>query len=425
MEIVDSHSSVNNVARYCAGAGCGPLGALLAWYRGGRGLPVWEQFSGRWSIGTHLGRVGIAWLPSVWDLRPGDEVLVPAYNCGSELDPLIHAGLTVVLYRVDRHACIDIQDLQRRAGVRTRAVYVTHYFGWAQDLSTLRAWCRERGLFLIEDCALSLFSAGPRGPLGVEGDAAIFSLRKSLPVPDGGILTLREAPRREPPPQRRPAALTTGRAMLPLFKSRLLRAADRLGLYHRFRPERAASGVPMHCGSGQAVALPDMPADYYYRRACASWDMSRVTAGLLQAVDPRLVRDRRRANYDCLRDALAGLSGLELLFPDLPAGVCPLVMPILVPDGRDRLVAALNRRGIGAFPFWAGYHRRLSWVAFPDARYLKDHLLTLPVDHALGRNHMLYIARTLGRLLPTEQRGALTNRAWRPALVPTTAVTAS
>lgn len=425
MEIVDSHSSVNNVARYCAGAGCGPLGALLAWYRGGRGLPVWEQFSCRWSIGTHLGRVGIAWLPSLWDLRPGDEVLAPAYNCGSELDPLIHAGLTVVLYRVDRHARIDVQDLQRRAGVRTRAVYVTHYFGWAQDLSTLRAWCRERGLFLIEDCALSLFSAGPQGPLGVAGDAAIFSLRKSLPVPDGGILTLREPPRRDLPPRSRPSALTTGRALLPLFKSRLLRAADRLGLYHRLRPERAAFGAPLRGGCAQAGALPDMPADYYYHPACASWDMSKVTAGLLQEVDPQLVRDRRRANYNCLRDALAGLPGLDLLFPDLPAGVCPLVMPLLVPAERDRLVAALNRRGIGAFPFWAGYHRRLSWAAFPDARYLKDHLLTLPVDHALGRDQMHCIARTLGRLLLTERRGAATDRARQPAPVPTRAATAS
>ncbi len=390
---------MNAVRRYCASAGCGPIAALLAWRRGARDLPAWEQFAGRSVVPTYLGRVAIGLLPRLWNLQPGDEVLAPAYNCGSEIDPLVHAGLRVVLYRVDRCARIDVADIQRRATDRTRVVYVTHYFGWAQELGELSSWCRQRGLFVVEDCALSLFSAGPSGPLGLQGDAAIFSLRKGLPLPDGGVLTLREAPINGLLRLRQPPWRITGRALLPLFKSRLLRATESLRLYPWLRMGVERLRPPLPALSDDRGALPDMPAAYYVRDALAHWGPSRVTLGLLRSLDPQPIRARRRENYLRLRDDLKGTPGLEFLYPDLPDGVCPLAMPVLVTAHRSRLVAALNRRGIAAFPFWAGYHRRLSWDGFPEARYLKDHLLTLPVNQALDRRHMAFIASTARDLL--------------------------
>jgi dTDP-4-amino-4,6-dideoxygalactose transaminase len=346
-------------------------------------------------VPTYLGRVAIALLPRLWNLKPGDEVLAPAYNCGSEIDPFVHAGLRVVLYRVNRDARIDTEDIRHRTTDRTRVVYVTHYFGWAQDLSDLSSWCQKRGLLLVEDCALSLFSNGPEGPLGLQGDAAVFSLRKGLPVPDGGALTLRKPPpeslsRRVPPPW-----TTTTRAMLPLFKRRYLRTTEHLGLYSWFRIGLEHLRQPLPTCQEQHHVMPEMPTQYYFRDTTAHWGLSKITAGLLRAIDPRFVRDRRRENYLRLRDDLDGILSLEFLYSDLPDGVCPLSMPVLVTAHRSLLVAELNRCGIAAFPFWEGYHRGLSWDDFPEARYLKDHLLALPVNEALDHRHMAFIARTL------------------------------
>lgn len=390
---------MNGIRRYCASAGCDPIDALLAWRRGTRDLPAWEQFAGRFVVPTHLGRVAIALLPRIWNLQPGDEVLAPSYNCGSEVDPLVHAGLQIVFYRVDRGARIDVEDIHRRVTDRTRMVYVTHYFGWGQDLRALSAWCRERGLFLVEDCALSLFSGGADGPLGLQGDAAIFSLRKGLPVPDGGVLTLRKAPSQESPRLHQPPWWTTGRALLPLFKRHLLRATESLGLYPWLRIGLERLRRPLPACQDQCGALPDIPASYYFRDSIACWGLSRVTAGLLHAIDPRIVRARRRENYLRLRDELAGTPDLAPLYPDLPEGVCPLCMPVLVVNGRSRIADALTHRGIIAFPFWEGYHKALHWDGFPEARFLKDRTLTLPVDQALDRRHMAYIARTVRELV--------------------------
>jgi len=75
----------------------------------------------------HKTRIGIRHACNLMRLRPGDEVLAPSYYCGSEIDPLIKAGATVTMYRVDRACSIDIDDIRRRINKKTRAVYVTHF----------------------------------------------------------------------------------------------------------------------------------------------------------------------------------------------------------------------------------------------------------------------------------------------------------
>jgi perosamine synthetase len=46
--------------------------------------------------------------------------------------------------------------------------------------------CRERKLFLIEDCALAFFSREGDDFAGKIGDVAVYSFRKAVPVTDRG-----------------------------------------------------------------------------------------------------------------------------------------------------------------------------------------------------------------------------------------------
>lgn len=87
----------------------------------------------------------------------GDEVLVSAYNCGSEVDPVLASGADVSMYRVDHNCAVDLASIEGRISPRTKAVYVTHYFGFPQRaIVDLKSLCERKGLYLIEDCALSL-----------------------------------------------------------------------------------------------------------------------------------------------------------------------------------------------------------------------------------------------------------------------------
>ena len=383
-----------NSALYCGG----PSVPLHAWLAPGL-APAdlsnsWPQFHDRLVIGTYRGRTAVALACRLLGIGQGHEVLVPSYHCGSEIDALLHSGARAVGYQVSRECKIDLQDLIARRSSRTRAVYLIHYFGWEQPMQELRRWCDEEGLLLIEDCALALFSAGETGAIGLVGDAAIYSLPKTLGCCHGGLLSL--------PASRVSELSALAPAGLPVLlkemrrgvQAAVLAGLEKVGLYGLALSARRRR---RRNGSVQEAVLecPPMPPDYYFNPAR---DENRAVHPRVAAaagfIGSATIVQKRRNNYERLAGALDGIPGIQLLYSRLPDGVCPLSLPLLV-SNRNGCVAALNSLGIEAFPWWAGFHRdAITWPEFPQACSLKHHLLTLPVHQGLDDRHLNHVART-------------------------------
>lgn len=373
----------------------GPLGASCV------SVPPWPQLDGRTVFGTFRGRTAVALACRALGLGPGDEVLVPAYNCGTEVDALLCAGVTPVAFRVSGQCENDLNDLTARKTSRTRAVYVIHYFGWEQPLEELRRWCNQHGFWLIEDCALALFSSGPSGNIGRVGDAAIYSLPKSLGLAHGGLLSLRFAPA-----ERLPRLKSSGVGVLLdeircSARDSIYRTLESVGLYGTLASVRARRRCHPLSDAG-LNSLPDMPASYYFQpgedagRACHPRTLA--IASFLPWKD--IVRARRE-NYSRLAAAFEGHANMQTLFPALPAGVCPLSMPLLVPE-RDSCAQRLQAQGIAAIPWWAGFHRGLfDWDGFPEACALKRRMVSVPVHQNLEEHQIdsmaAIVADTLNR----------------------------
>jgi perosamine synthetase len=183
-----------------------PLGQLL-----GAGVPPAPAypFDGARVLFYYLARNAIWHGADSLGLRPGDEVLMPAYHHGVELQSLLAKGMKLRYYRVDRLMQADLADMRRLLTPGTRALYVIHYLGFPQPIQEIRAMADGAGIPLIEDCALSLWSRVPAGPLGSFGDIGIFCLYKSLPVPHGGTLSLNRPDLPMPPEPTRPDRLST------------------------------------------------------------------------------------------------------------------------------------------------------------------------------------------------------------------------
>ena len=109
------------------------------------------------------------------DLRPGDEILLPAYHHGSEVEAFRRTGLTCRFYDVDPTLRPAARTLDELIGPRTQALYLIHYLGFPQDAPGWLQWCRERGLLLIEDAAQAWLASVQGRPLGSFGDLAILS----------------------------------------------------------------------------------------------------------------------------------------------------------------------------------------------------------------------------------------------------------
>lgn len=381
---------------------CGPPGLnlkqLLGIQRQPRSVKSWFDSDTVYHI--HTARTGIMRICTLLDLNKDSEVLVPAYNCGAELDPLIKHGVQVSLYRIDCSGVADISDISSRITSKTKAIYLTHYFGFPQKVDDIKRICDQHNLYLIEDCALSLFSKNGEKHIGTFGDVSLFSLTKTLPIPDGGVLIINnEKLKRVTWNLHPPDKTRVLRGLLPLMKSALIRrvfinnSTNPLSSYFlKIDAKRRISKI--YDDLSVSTNRPAMSPNQYYYEFLTSRHISAVSDFLLAgAFDVDNIITRHRRNFNLFQSLLINC-GLETLFKDLPAGVCPLYFPIIVKN-RDYIQRELYKRNIYTGAWWKGYYEDLDWNSYPEACFLKDNVLTLPVHHDLDDKGIEYIAENL------------------------------
>ncbi len=353
-------------------------------------LPEGFGFVEQDAVFTYQGRYAVHLICQLLQIGAGDEVIAPAYNCGAEIDPFVCAGAKVTFYRIDERAAVDIEDVVRRITPATKIIYVSHFFGWPQKMEALVKLCEEKGLFLIEDCALCLFSKGPNNTIGRTGDAAIYSFVKSLPVPDGGALILRNKELwRERISFRQPRLRNVLLNSLPLLKKGFMNS-NKLWQHYGFT-RNLLNKSWLKDSTAQNIEIErEMPKGNYFDSQKIGWSISKLSKGIISKTNPYKIVEQRRRNYQYLHNALQKLSSISLLFGYLPDNVCPLAFPIYV-QNRNRWADKLEKRGI-LVGGWPSYHCGFNWNDFPEARHLKNDLLTLPVHQELEIHHMEYIA---------------------------------
>jgi dTDP-4-amino-4,6-dideoxygalactose transaminase len=319
-------------------------------------------------------------------------VLVPDYNSGNEVLAIRAAGASIEYCPVGPDMRMNPDDVERLCDLHHPDVlYVIHYAGWPQPVATLLDLCRRRHMLLVEDCALALLSETDGRPLGSFGDWSVFCLYKTLPLPNGALL-VRNTDREEPLPQpslRSAGAPSTIGRTAELF---VQRARTRTGAVGSALStlKRTAGRMASACAIHRATV-----GDIGFDLSQVDLAMSSVSRRLLERIDFTSIRNRRVANLQVLLSQLT--DGISRPLPDPDSGVCPLFLPILVPDKRAAF-DALATRGIEALEFWNDSIEPDGWEMSPNARFLREHVLELPVHQDLTERHMTYMADRLSRL---------------------------
>ncbi len=129
-------------------------------------------------------------------LRPGDEVILPAFTIISCAQAVIAAGALPVLVDSDaRTWCMDVAQVAPKITPRTRAIMAVHIYGHPVDMAPLRGLAAANGLRVIEDAA-EAHGAEYRGArTGNLGDVGCFSFyaNKILTTGEGGMLLTDDA----------------------------------------------------------------------------------------------------------------------------------------------------------------------------------------------------------------------------------------
>ncbi|MDI2027040.1 DegT/DnrJ/EryC1/StrS family aminotransferase [Saccharopolyspora sp. TS4A08] len=151
--------------KFSHGKQVGELEAALAEYTGARRV-----------VGVNSGTDALVLLLRALGLRPGDEVVVPAYSFIATASAVVLAGGTPVFADVDRDTyALDPDEVARVATPRTRFVMPAHLFCRMADMTALGEVARERGLTVVEDSAEAIGMRQGGVHAGLHGAGGVLS----------------------------------------------------------------------------------------------------------------------------------------------------------------------------------------------------------------------------------------------------------
>ena len=344
------------------------------------------------------GRVAIALALREIGVGAGDEVLVPAYHSASMVPPVLWRGAAPAFYRVHGDASVDLADLAAKIGPATRAVMVTHYFGFPQDMAPIRALCDARGIALIEDCAHCFIGEQGGRTVGAWGDYAIASSMKFLPIYEGGALVSARHNLNN-------VALRSAGAG---FEAKVaLNSLERGFAYGRLPAVRAALWLPLRVkgvlwgllkrqrgGPAAALAPDSSDSSFNFDPAWVDKRSSLFTRAMLKLAAPRRIRQLRRSHYARLAAAVQGLPGVRPLHPHLPDGACPWVFPLLV-EHPEPMFARLKTLGVPLTRFGTPQWQGVDAATCANSAMLAHHVLALPCHQELREDEIAWLAQTL------------------------------
>ncbi len=129
------------------------------------------------------------------DIKPGDEVIMPAYTFVSTADAFVLRGATAVFVDI-RPDTMNMDENLIEAAItdKTKAIVPVHYAGVSCDMDKIMEIANKYNLVVIEDAAQGIMSTYKGQALGTIGDFGCFSFHetKNFSMGEGGALLIRD-----------------------------------------------------------------------------------------------------------------------------------------------------------------------------------------------------------------------------------------
>jgi perosamine synthetase len=149
-----------------------------------------DYFGGHPLIFVEKARVGICMVLQTLDLKPGSIIGVQPFTCSSVLFAIKNAGFNILFIDIDPDFRFSHKDLILK-NQKIDALIVTHTFGYPEDTEALKLILGNKPV--IEDCAQAFLSEFKGSPVGLSGDAGVFStgFGKLFGIGSGGFIVSR------------------------------------------------------------------------------------------------------------------------------------------------------------------------------------------------------------------------------------------
>jgi dTDP-4-amino-4,6-dideoxygalactose transaminase len=295
-------------------------------------------------------------------VRPGARVIVPDFTFAATANAVYHAGAMPCFLDVRAETWSLDPDLVEAAladaSAPVAAVVAVHTLGTPADMDPLAQLCVRAGVPLIEDAAGALGARYKGRPVGMLGDAAMFSFNGNKTVTAGG-----------------------GGVMV----------TDREDWAQRAR------ALSIQARSGSRYRYDDIGFNYRLTNVNAAIGLAQM-----ERLDAMIARKRQiAAAYDA---ALAGRGDLRPMpRPAWADSACWLYSVLCATTAdAEALVAALNAERIEARLFWEALSPQAPYAEAPRrltgvARGLSGRIVSLPCSTGLGETQQQRVIAALDR----------------------------
>jgi dTDP-4-amino-4,6-dideoxygalactose transaminase len=289
---------------------------------------------------VNRGMTGLVLALKALDLPPGSAIAVPLYACVTVFEAIAAAGHRCLFIDVEPESfSFDLECLRRHRNEAAAAILI-HTFGLPGDVAAARE--ALGGKPIIEDCAHALGSTAGGMPLGLRGEAAVFSFNFSKPIcATGGGAICTKDPVLAGRIRQMVQVLPLGRR-LP-FRTLMGRCAE-AGLYR-----------PPWYGLLVAAGLLSLHREGAYSATVTPGRMSTaervLLAGALPGFTQRILIQRQWVGEVLRRmgplpPAAVGLRAGD----DWNAHLCPVLLPTV--REHDEALAHFHRNSVDAYHLW-------------------------------------------------------------------------
>lgn len=312
------------------------------------------------------------------DIKPGDEVIMPAYTFVSTADAFVLRGAVPVFVDIRPDTMnIDEKKIEDAITEKTRAIVPVHYAGVACEMDTIMDIAKRHHLLVIEDAAQGVMAYYKGKALGTIGDFGCYSFHetKNYSMGEGGALLIRDEKYVE--------------------EAEIIREKGT----NRSKYFRGQIDKYTWVNYGSSYLPSDMNAAYLYAQ--------------LELADE--INNKRRANWDHYYESLKPLADAgKISLPVVPEGCVHNAHMFYIKtadiEERSALIAFLKENGIMAVFHYIPLHTAPAGMKFgrfhgEDEYTTKEseRLLRLPMFYALTEDQVTYICDKVKEFYAVEE----------------------
>jgi dTDP-4-amino-4,6-dideoxygalactose transaminase len=308
---------------------------------------------------------------------PGDEVITTAMTFCATANSIIHTGATPVFVDCERDTMnIDPAAVEAAITPRTKAIVPVHFAGRPVNMTAISEIAKKHGLLVIEDAAHAIESAFHGKKIGAISNLTCFSfyVTKNMTTGEGGMVTTDDA--------------------------ELASKIKTFGLHGM-----SADAWSRFSDKGYKHYDVVFPGFKYNLTDMAA------SIGLTQMPHLSKWLDRRAVVWERYRRAFADMPLTLPAEPEEGTVHARHLYPVLVRDdakvSRDEFLAEMHKRKVGCGVHYRALHvhpyYRDRWgykpEQFPNAYYIGERTVSLPLTPKLTDAEVERIIRTVGQVL--------------------------